>query len=63
MVFFWKQLTTYYFHKKFLPYIFDLVLNVEAVVQKCFVNKVVLQFSENSQEKTYRRDSGTVVFL
>ena len=29
---------------------FDMVLNTEAVAQMCFVKKVVLQISENSQE-------------
>ena len=29
-----------------------MVLNTEAVTQRCFVKKVVLQVSENSEEKT-----------
>ena len=53
--FFRKQLATYYFHTKLLSQIIDMVLNPEAVAQRCFVNKVVLQISENSQEKTYNR--------
>ena len=28
-----------------------MVLNAEAVAQRCFVDKVVLQIPENSQEK------------
>ena len=45
-----------------------MVLNAEAVTQRCFVKKVVLQISENSQKKAcyrvpQRRDSGTGVFL
>ena len=28
-----------------------MVLNAEAVAERCFVKKVVLQISENSQEK------------
>ena len=55
--FFRKHLTTYYFHKKVLSSIFDMVLNAEGVTQRRFVNKVVLQISENSQEKTCNRVS------
>ena len=35
--FFRKQLTTWYFHEKFISQIFDMVLNAEAVSQKGFV--------------------------
>ena len=42
---------------RFLWLWFDMVLNAEAVAQKCFVNKVVLQISENPQEKTCNRVS------
>ena len=34
-----------------------MVLNVAAVAQRCFVNKVVLQISGHSQEKTRHRVS------
>ena len=34
-----------------------MVLNAQAVAQWCFVNKVVLQISGNSQEKTGNRAS------
>ena len=55
MAFFRKQLTTYYFHKKVLSQIFKIVANAEAVGQRCFVNKVVLQISGNAQERTCHR--------
>ena len=35
---------------KVLPYIFDMVLNTEAVAKRCSVKNVFLQISENSQE-------------
>ena len=56
-VFLRKQLTTYDFHKKGLSQILDMGLNTETVAQRCFVKKVVLQISENSQEKTCNRVS------
>ena len=40
------------FTKRLLSQIFDMVLNTEAVAQRCFVEKVFLQISENSREKT-----------
>ena len=40
-----------YFYKEVLSQIFEMVLNTEAVPQRCFVKKVVLQILENSQEK------------
>ena len=35
----------------------------EAVIQRCSVKKVFLEISENSQENTWARVSGTSVFL
>ena len=35
----------------------------EAFVQRCSVKKVFLEISQNSQENTWKRDSGTGVFL
>ena len=40
-----------------------MVLNTEALTQRCFVKNVILQISENSQEKTCIRVSKIPVNL
>ena len=53
MMFFFlrKQLTTYYFYEKLLSQIFDMVLNTEAVAQKCFVKKCSYKFRKIHRKK------------
>ena len=59
---------------RFFPFeliLLKLVLQAEAVAQRCFVKKMFLEISQNSQENTSARvsffnkvaDSGTDVFL
>ena len=46
--FFAKKVNDVLFPQK--NFYLDMVLNTEAVAQRCYVKKVVLQTSENSQE-------------
>ena len=55
--FFAKTVKDLLFPQKSSTKIFDMVLNKEAVAQRCFVKKVFLEISENSQKNTWNRVS------
>ena len=50
--FFAKTVKDLLFPQKSSTKIFDMVLNKEAVAQRCFFKKVFLEISENSQKNT-----------
>ena len=61
-----RQLTTYYFQEKLLSQIFDMVLNTEAVAQRCLVRKCSYKFRKIHRKKpvieSFKGETPTQVF-